>query len=163
GPGNACRARVGRRVHARRPGEPDRVRHQLPAGPQGVGVGEDVLEHRPGRTDRELGAAVDDLLRNRRGLHGRAAQHGFGPRVTAGKETAFALTHPPGLLSNFGHTVRVVLAIVLLLVVPGLIAARWFQLDDPFSRIALVPGMSLGLTLAAGVVVAGVHRAPFGA
>ncbi len=80
----------------------------------------------------------------------------------AGRRTAFALSHPPGLLSNFGHTVRVVLALVLLLVVPGLIAARWFQLDDSFSRIALVPGMSLGLTLAAGVIVAGVHRAPFG-
>ena len=82
--------------------------------------------------------------------------------VTAGRQTQAALTNPPGRFSNLGHILRVVVALVFLLVVPGLIAARWFQLEDPFSRIALVPGMSLGLTLAAGVVVEGVHQTPFG-
>src|SRR5439155_5660988 len=67
-----------------------------------------------------------------------------------------------GRFSDLGHILRVVVALVFLLVVPGLIAARWFQLEGPHSRIALVPGMSLGLTLAAGVVVEGVHRTPFG-
>jgi hypothetical protein len=82
--------------------------------------------------------------------------------VAAGRQTSAALANPPGRFSDLGHIARVVLALVLLLTVPGLIAARWFQLDEPHSRIALVPGLSLGLTLAAGVIVAGVHRAPFG-
>src|SRR5207247_9676544 len=63
----------------------------------------------------------------------------------AGRQTSAALASPPGRFSDLGHIARVVLALALLLVVPGLIAARWFQLDEPDRRIRLVPGMTLGL------------------
>jgi MFS family permease len=50
----------------------------------------------------------------------------------------------------------------VVLVLPGLLAARWFELEDFPTRLALVPGMSIALLLVSGIAVLAVHRAAFG-
>ncbi|MFB3737427.1 MAG: MFS transporter [Candidatus Velamenicoccus archaeovorus] len=80
----------------------------------------------------------------------------------AERQTAALYADHPGVFGNLGHTLRVLLALALLLVVPGLISARYFELEDGWTRVALVPGISIALTIVAGVVVVAVHRAPFG-
>ncbi|MFM7718424.1 MAG: MFS transporter [Actinomycetota bacterium] len=74
---------------------------------------------------------------------------------------AFYAEHP-GPLGNPGQTAWVFLALGLLLVLPGALAARFFGLDDPWLRIGLVPGISIALTVVSAIVVVSVHRAPFG-
>ncbi|HEU4355008.1 MAG TPA: MFS transporter [Actinomycetota bacterium] len=74
---------------------------------------------------------------------------------------AFYAGHP-GPLDNLGHTLWVVVALALLLVVPGLLSARFFGIEGTWEKIALVPGMSIGLTVLSGVIVVAVTRAPFG-
>jgi sugar phosphate permease len=82
-------------------------------------------------------------------------------RAAEAEVAAFYADHP-GIFGNLGHTLWVLVALGLLLVVPGLLAARFFELNDPWLRVALVPGISIALTLIAGVLVVAVHRAPFG-
>jgi hypothetical protein len=85
----------------------------------------------------------------------------IGAATVAERQTAALYADHPGIFGNFGHTVWVVFALGLLLVVPGLIASRFFELEDGWVKIALVPGLSFGLTVLAGIVVVAVHRAPF--
>jgi hypothetical protein len=68
----------------------------------------------------------------------------------------------PGIFGNLGHNLLVIVALGLLLILPGALAARFFDLDDVWLRVALVPGVSITLTLLAGIVVVAVTRAPFG-
>ena len=82
-------------------------------------------------------------------------------RAAEAEVAAFYADHP-GPLGNFGHTLRVLLGLALLLVLPGALAARFFGLDDPWLRIALVPGISIVLTVLSAIAVVSVHRAPFG-
>jgi MFS family permease len=56
----------------------------------------------------------------------------------------------------------VLLALALLLVVPGLLAARFFGIEGTWEKIALVPPISIGLTVLSGFVVVAVARSPFG-
>lgn len=80
----------------------------------------------------------------------------------AGEREAARLADPPGLLDDPLHLLRVLGGLAILLVVPGLIAARWFELRDGAGRLALVPALSFGLVILSGVVVVAVRRAPFG-
>jgi len=73
----------------------------------------------------------------------------------------FYLQHP-SVYDNLGHNLWVIVALGLLLVLPGALAARFFDLDDAWLKVALVPGVSITLTLLAGIVVVAVARAPFG-
>jgi MFS family permease len=82
-------------------------------------------------------------------------------RAAEAEVAGFYANHP-GILGNLGHTLWVLVALGLLLVVPGLLAARFFGLDDVWLKVALVPGISIALTVIAGVIVVAVHRAPFG-
>jgi hypothetical protein len=75
--------------------------------------------------------------------------------------TAALYANHPGILDNAGHTLWVLFALGLLLVVPGLIAARFFELEDGWVRVALIPGLSFAMTVIAGVLVVAVRRAPF--
>jgi MFS family permease len=81
----------------------------------------------------------------------------------AGRAAEAAVADPPGILSDPLHLLRVVGLLAFLLVVPGLIAARWFELEDGPVKLALVPGLSIGLLLASGTVVVAVTRSGFGA
>jgi hypothetical protein len=65
-----------------------------------------------------------------------------------------------GPLGDPLHTLRVLLGVFLLAVLPGLIAAPFFELDDTPSRIALIPGMSIVITLLSGIALLAVWRGP---
>lgn len=82
-------------------------------------------------------------------------------RAAEAEVAGFYADHP-GPLGNLGHTLQVVLALGLLLVVPGLLSARFFGFEGTWEKIALVPGISIALTVLAGVVVVAVWRSPFG-
>jgi hypothetical protein len=71
-----------------------------------------------------------------------------------------ALATHPGPLSNPLHSLRVLIGVFLLFVLPGLIAAPWFELEDAPSRIALIPGTSIVLTIVSGIAVLAVWRGP---
>lgn len=80
----------------------------------------------------------------------------------AEREVARFYAEHPGPLDGLGHTAWVLFALVLLLVVPGLLAARFLGIEGTWERIALVPAISIGLTVLSGVVVVAVTRSPFG-
>jgi hypothetical protein len=78
--------------------------------------------------------------------------------------TAALYADHPGPLGNLGHTARVLFGLALLLVLPGLVASRWFDLErDPWIRVALVPALSFALVVVAGVLVIAVTRSPLSA
>ncbi len=90
------------------------------------------------------------------------SQPGMGAAKRAGAAEARKLRDHPSPFASPGHLLRNVVGLLLLLVVPGLIASRWFGVRGLASKIALVPGLSVALLLAAGVLVVAIHRAPFG-
>ncbi|HET9672550.1 MAG TPA: MFS transporter, partial [Actinomycetota bacterium] len=79
---------------------------------------------------------------------------------SAADRAAERFADPPSPLSNHPHQGRVLMGLFALTVLPGLLAAPFFQLRDAPSRIALIPGTSIVLTLLAGIVVLGVWRGP---
>jgi Major Facilitator Superfamily len=78
----------------------------------------------------------------------------------ASKAQAVAFDDHPGALGDPLHTLRVLLGVLILAVLPGLIAAPFFELDDTPSRLALIPGMSIVITLLSGIAVLAVWRGP---
>ena len=68
----------------------------------------------------------------------------------------------PSPFADLGHLLRNIVGLFLVLVLPGLLAARWFDLRGVPERVALVPGLSVALVLAAGVLVVAIHRGPVG-
>ncbi len=82
--------------------------------------------------------------------------------LAAGRSEARSLANPEGLFADPLHILRVLFVLALLLVAPGLIAMRWFQLEDFPSRLALVPGISFAMTITAAFLVKAVHRTPIG-
>ena len=67
---------------------------------------------------------------------------------------------PPGPLDDVPHQARVLAGLFALAVLPGLLAAPFFGLRDTPSRIALIPGTSIVMSLLAGIAVLGVWRGP---
>jgi MFS family permease len=80
-------------------------------------------------------------------------------RAAAGTAAA-RFADPPGPLADLPHQARVLAGLFLLAVLPGLLAAPFFDLRDTPSRLALIPGTSIVLTLVAGIAVLGVWRGP---
>jgi hypothetical protein len=77
--------------------------------------------------------------------------------------TAALYANHPGIFGNLGHTLRVLFGLALLIVLPGLVASRWFDLEeDPWIRIALIPALSFVLVVIAGILVVSVTRSPLG-
>ncbi|MFN2544923.1 MAG: MFS transporter, partial [Actinomycetota bacterium] len=89
-------------------------------------------------------------------------EHGVDLARAAGAREAAALADPPGLFSDPGHLLRVILVLAFMLILPGLLAARWFELEDGLVRLALVPGLSMAMLMTSAVLVIAVHRKPFG-
>lgn len=74
---------------------------------------------------------------------------------------AASLRTSAGLFDDPAHLLRVIGGLLLLLIVPGALASRWFEVDDFPSALALVPGLSFAMVTAAGIVVVSVARGPF--
>jgi MFS family permease len=80
-------------------------------------------------------------------------------RARAAAEAAAArFDDPPGPLEHLPHQARVLAGLFVLAVLPGLLAAPFFGLRDTPSRIALIPGTSIVITLLSGIAVLGVWR-----
>jgi MFS family permease len=78
----------------------------------------------------------------------------------AARGAAARFADPPSPLANLPHHARVLAGLFLLAVLPGLLAAPFFDLRDTPSRLALVPGMSIVLSLLSGIAVLAVWRGP---
>lgn len=66
----------------------------------------------------------------------------------------------PGPLENLPNNLLVILLLGALLIVPGLLAARWFGLESRIDRFALIPGMSVVMLLLSTIAVLAVWRGP---
>lgn len=66
----------------------------------------------------------------------------------------------PSAFANLGHNLLVLVGLFFLVVLPGLLAARWFEARTTVDKLAIVPGMSIVLTLLAGIAVLAVWRGP---
>ncbi|HEV8563534.1 MAG TPA: MFS transporter [Actinomycetota bacterium] len=71
-----------------------------------------------------------------------------------------ALADHPGPLGNPLHQLRVLVGLFLLAILPGLIAAPFFELKDWPSKIALIPATSIVLSLLSGIAVLAMWRGP---
>ncbi|MFL5767008.1 MAG: MFS transporter, partial [Actinomycetota bacterium] len=81
-------------------------------------------------------------------------------RAAEQQQTEAILNHPSAFADPL-HTLRVLFGLALLVVLPGLISARWFELRGFPDRLALIPGVSIGLTIVSGIFVVAVTRGPF--
>ncbi len=80
-------------------------------------------------------------------------------RAAAAVEQRSLADHP----SAFGdpvHTLRVLVGVFFLAILPGLVAAPFFELDDTVIKVSLVPGISIVLTLLSGIALLAVWRGP---
>ena len=66
----------------------------------------------------------------------------------------------PSAFGNPLHTLRVLIGLFFLALLPGLLAAPFFELNDTPSRIALIPSMSIVMSLLSGIAVLAVWRGP---
>ena len=67
---------------------------------------------------------------------------------------------PRFFLAGPGDLLRGALGLALVLVVPGLLAARWFRVRDPVMGLGTVPAMSLAMNATSGLLVLAVLRRP---
>jgi MFS family permease len=82
-------------------------------------------------------------------------------RARAAAEAAAArFADPAGPFDNLPHQARVLAGLFVLAMLPGLLAAPFFGLKDTPSRIALIPGTSIVMSLLSGIAVLGVWRGP---
>jgi hypothetical protein len=78
----------------------------------------------------------------------------------AARERSEFLDLPVDRTARPGHLFRVGVGLVFLLVLPGLLSARWFGVKNVASIIGLVPVLSLALNLASGLLLLAVLRRP---
>jgi hypothetical protein len=69
---------------------------------------------------------------------------------------------PQSLLGDPANILRALGGIAILLI-PGIVAMRWFELSDFPTRMALIPALSIAMTLMAGILVVAVRRTALGA
>jgi MFS family permease len=67
----------------------------------------------------------------------------------------------PGAFADPLHLLRVLFGLFVLAILPGLLAVRFFEIDDsPLVTVSLVPGLSVVLTLLSGIGILAVWRGP---
>jgi hypothetical protein len=79
----------------------------------------------------------------------------------AEQQQTIAIQDHPSAFANPLHTLRVLFGLALLVVLPGLISARWFEIRGFPDKLALVPGVSIGLVIVSGIFVVSVTRNAF--
>jgi hypothetical protein len=106
---------------------------------------------------RELGSGVSVVV-----VSGTApfSQAAADVATRTANAQARKLRDHPSPFANPGHLLRNIVGLFLMLVLPGLIASRWFGLSDLPTKLGLIPGLSIGLLLGAGVLVIAVHHGP---
>jgi hypothetical protein len=67
---------------------------------------------------------------------------------------------PPTFLAGPDDLLRGALGLVLVLLLPGLLAARWFRIRDAVMGLGTVPALSLAMNATAGLLVLAVLRRP---
>jgi hypothetical protein len=67
---------------------------------------------------------------------------------------------PPFFLAGPGDLLRGALGLALVLMVPGLLAARWFRVRDVVMGLGTVPALSLAMNAISGLLVLAVWRRP---
>jgi hypothetical protein len=114
-----------------------------------------------------LDRAIEDSIEIGPGTHVLTGEGIYEPtseaveRARLAAATAAArFADPPGPLDHAPHLGRVLAGLFALAVLPGLLAAPFFGLKDTPSRIALIPGTSIVMSLLAGIAVLGVWRGP---
>jgi hypothetical protein len=120
-----------------------------------------------GATPAELTVAMaqgtpigpDIVVLNGPGLYQPSAGDLASARAASDSVTTALATHP-GPLSNPLHNIRVLFGLFFLAVLPGLIAAPAFELEGSTVKVMLVPGMSIVLSIVAGIAVLAVWRGP---
>jgi MFS transporter len=108
----------------------------------------DAIEIGPGTyvlTGEDLYEPPDEMVERARGAADAAAAR---------------FADPAGPLDNLPHQARVLAGLFVLAMLPGLLAAPFFGLKDTPSRIALIPGTSIVMSLLSGIAVLGVWRGP---
>jgi hypothetical protein len=81
-------------------------------------------------------------------------------KASADAEQAKFADHPSAW-ENPLHTLRVLVGLFVLAILPGLLAMRFFEIDDSaIAKVALVPGMSIVLSLLSGIALLAIWRGP---
>ena len=93
------------------------------------------------------------------GLYTPSSDTVAAANAAAAAEKAHLDDHP-GPFGDPLHTLRVIVGLFFLAVLPGLIASDWFELNDTPSKMGLIPAMSIALTLLSGIVLLTVWRGP---
>jgi hypothetical protein len=70
------------------------------------------------------------------------------------------IADPPFFLAGPGDLLRGALGLVLVLLVPGLLAARWFRVRDLAMGLGTVPALSLAMDVTSGLLLLAVLRRP---
>ena len=78
----------------------------------------------------------------------------------AAEDARVTFENHPSAFANLGHNLLVLVGLFFLVVLPGLLAMNWFEARTTIDRLAMVPGMSIVLTLIAGIAVLAVWRGP---
>jgi hypothetical protein len=76
----------------------------------------------------------------------------------AAEEARVTFEDHPSAFANLGHNLMVLVGLFFLMVLPGLLAMNWFGARTAIDRLAIVPGMSIVLTLISGIAVLAVWR-----
>jgi hypothetical protein len=78
----------------------------------------------------------------------------------AARDRSESLTGPVDRSARPGHLIRVGFGLAFLLLLPGLLAARWFGVHNVASAVGMVPVLSLAMNIASGLLVLAVLRRP---
>ena len=78
----------------------------------------------------------------------------------AARERSEFLSAPVNRTARPAHLLRVGVGLVFLLLLPGLLAARWFGVMSVASAVGLVPVLSLAMNIASGLLILAVFRRP---
>ena len=81
-------------------------------------------------------------------------------QAAANAEAAKFQDHP-SWWENPLHTLRVLFGLLILMILPGLLSRRFFEIDDsPVANVALIPSISIVLSMLSAIVVLSVWRGP---